>query len=109
MIRHISQFRMEPQPTNGKTLEENISALEAFLNALPEQEKSIVGCRVAHSVTQAPELPDEAPVMFTQVVQMIDFLTPEAAEAYSESAAHQSLVEFSQGMVKKVVAIDFEI
>jgi type IV secretory pathway VirB2 component (pilin) len=60
-------------------------------------------------VTQAPELPDEAPVLFTQVVQMIDFLTPEAAEAYPKSAAHQALVEFSQGMVKKVVAIDFEI
>jgi hypothetical protein len=109
MIRHISQFRMEPQPTGGKTLEENIAALEAFLNALPEQEKSIVGCHVAHSVTQAPELPDEAPVMFTQVVQMIDFLTPEDAAAYPASAAHQALVEFSQGMVKKVVAIDFEI
>ena len=109
MIRHISMFQMEAQPANGKTAAENTRALVDFLNALPAQEPSIVGNRVATYVGQQPELPEEAPVMFTQVVQMIDFAKPEDAAAYPVSQAHQSLMAFSQGMVKKVSAIDFEI
>ena len=109
MIRHISMFQMEPQPANGKTVAENTQALVEFLNALPAREPNIVGNRVAPYVGQQPELPEEDPVMFHQVVQMIDFAKPEDAAAYPESQAHQSLMAFSQGMVKKVSAIDFEI
>ncbi len=109
MVRHISMFQMEPQPTNGKNVAENTQALVDFLNALPAQEPSIVGSHVATYVGQQPELPEEAPVMFHQVVQMIDFVKPEDAAAYPESQAHKSLMGFSQGMVKKVSAIDFEI
>ena len=109
MIRHISMFQMEPKPGNGKTVEENVKDLVAFLEKLPEQEPSIAGCRVASYAGQQPDVPEEAPVMFTQVVQMIDFAKPEAAAAYPASRAHQSLTEFSAGIVKKVSAIDFEI
>ena len=109
MIRHISMFQMESKPANGKTVAENTQALVEFLNALPAREPSIVGNRVAPYVGQQPELPEEDPVMFHQVVQMIDFAKPEDAAAYPESQAHQSLMVFSQGMVKKVSAIDFEI
>lgn len=45
MIRHISMFQMEPKPKNGKTVEENVKDLVAFLEKLPEQEPSIAGCR----------------------------------------------------------------
>ena len=109
MIRHISMFQMEPQPANGKTVEENQRLLVEFLEELPEQEPSIVGCRIAPYAGQQPEVPEEAPVMFHQVVQMIDFAKPEDAAAYPASQAHQSLMAFTQGMVKKVAAIDFEI
>ena len=109
MIRHISMFQMEPKPKNGKTVEENVKDLVAFLEKLPEQEPSIAGCRVASYAGRQPELPEEAPVMFHQVVQMIDFAKPEDAAAYPESQAHKSLMAFTQGMVKKVSAIDFEI
>lgn len=109
MIRHISMFQLEPQPANGKTAAENMQALVDFLNKLPEREPSIVGNRVAPYAGQQPEVPEEAPVMFTQVVQMIDFAKPEDAAAYPASQAHQSLMAFTQGMVKKVSAIDFEI
>ena len=47
--------------------------------------------------------------MFHQVVQMIDFAKSEDAAAYPESQAHKSLMAFTQGMVKKVSTIDFEI
>ncbi len=109
MIRHISMFQMEQKPQNGKTQEENVAALVEFLNALPQQEPSIVGSKAASFVGQQPELPAEAPVMFHQVVQMIDFAKPEDAAAYPASQAHLSLMAFTQGMVKKVSAIDFEI
>ena len=109
MIRHISMFQMEPKPKNGKTVEENVKDLGAFLEKLPEQEPSIAGCRVASYAGQQPDVPEEASVMFTQVVQMIDFAKPEDAAAYPESQAHKSLMAFTQGMVKKVSTIDFEI
>ena len=109
MIRHISMFQMEPHPANGKTVAENTQALVDFLNELPAQEPSIVGNRVASYAGRQPELPEEAPVMFHQVVQMIDFAKPEDAAAYPESQAHKSLMAFTQGMVKKVSTIDFEI
>ena len=81
----------------------------AFLEKLPEQEPSIAGCRVASYAGQQPDVPEEASVMFTQVVQMIDFAKPEEAAAYPASKAHQDLMAFSEGIVKKVSAIDFEI
>ena len=109
MIRHISMFQMEQAPKNGKTVEENMTALVAFLNELPQQEPTIVGAKAASFVGQQPELPEEAPVMFHQVVQMIDFAKPEDSAAYPASQAHRALMEFTQGMVKKVSAIDFEI
>ena len=109
MIRHISMFQMEPQPANGKTVAENTQALVDFLNELPAQEPSIVGNRVASYAGQQPDVPEEASVMFTQVVQMIDFAKPEEAAAYPASKAHQDLMAFSEGIVKKVSAIDFEI
>ena len=71
MIRHISMFQMEPQPANGKTVAENTQALVDFLNELPAQEPSIVGNRVASYAGRQPELPEEAPVMFHQVVQPV--------------------------------------
>ena len=108
MIRHISMFQMEPKPKNGKTVE-NVKDLVAFLEKLPEQEPSIAGCRVASYAGQQPDVPEEASVMFTQVVQMIDFAKPEEAAAYPASKAHQDLMAFSEGIVKKVSAIDFEI
>ena len=109
MIRHISMVQMEPKPKNGKTVEENVKDLVAFLEKLPEQEPSIAGCRVASYAGQQPDVPEEASVMFTQVVQRSDFAKPEEAAAYPASKAHQDLMAFSDGIVKKVSAIDFEI
>ncbi len=110
MIRHISMFRMEPNPANGKTMEENIEALKAFLETLPGMEPSIVGCKIASGIGGPPaDMPDDGPAMFTQVVQMIDFKKPEEVAAWPTTPAHLALVDFTKDMVKKVVAIDFEI
>lgn len=102
-------FQMHPHPANGKTVEENEAALKAFLEKLPEKEPRIVGSKVAVSATPQPELPDDASVVLSQVVQMIDFARPEDAAAYPESPAHLELMAFSEKMVKKVSAIDLEI
>lgn len=109
MIRHISMFQMNPHPVNGKTMEENEAALKAFLEKLPEMEPKIVGSKVAVNAGPQPQVPEDAAVAFSQVVQMIDFARPEDAAAYPESEAHMALMKFSEGMVKKVSAIDLEI
>ena len=56
-----------------------------------------------------PALPDDAPVMFGDLVQIADYDTPEDAAAYPPSKTHMDLVEFSTPMLKKVTAIDFEM
>lgn len=109
MIRHISMFQMNPHPENGKTMEENEAALKEFLEKLPEQEPSIVGSKVAVSTVAQPEMPEDAAVAFSQVVQMIDFARPEDAAAYAGSPAYQALMAFSEKMVRQVNAIDLEI
>ncbi len=109
MIRHISMFEMIPHPTNGNTLEENEAALKAFLERLPEIEPSIIGSKAAIKAGSQPKVPENAAVSFSQIVQMIDFATPEDAAAYPASKAHQALMTFTEGIVKKVTAIDLEI
>ena len=107
MIRHISLFRMMRKPENGKTMEENIQAVKAYLEKLPEMNEAIVGNQVGVSAG-GPDFGMDGPAFFTDVAQVIDFADPKAAMEYPMSQAHVSLVEFTKGMVEKVVAIDYE-
>lgn len=108
MIRHISLFRLLKEPANGKTMEENGKAMVEFLRTLPEKNPAIISCQAGLSLG-GPDGPPDAPVMFTHVAQVIDFADMEGAMAYPASEAHTALVEFSAGVVEKVVAIDYEI
>ena len=109
MIRHISLFRFLDAPANGRTKAENISEIQAYLEKIPAMLPTIVRSYVGPALPGAPDLPDEAPVQFADLAQVIDFKTPEDAAAYPASQAHQDLAALSGPMMKKVIAIDFEI
>lgn len=109
MVRHISMFTMEENPSNGRTVEENETVLKEYLSKIPEQEPSIIGCRVYKTVSPALTMYDDSSVAFAQVVQALDFKNAEAAAAYPATPAHAALQAFSEGIVKKVTTIDFEI
>ena len=109
MIRHISVFTFLDKPANGKTKEENIQAVRAYLEQVPQLYPAMKGSQVGTALGGTPVLPDDAPVMFGDLVQIADYDTREDADGYPPSKAHMDLVEFSTPMLKKVTAIDFEL
>ena len=54
-------------------------------------------------------MPEDAPVMFGDLIQVADFDAVEDAVKYPESEAHVKLAEFSTPMLKKVTVIDYEV
>lgn len=107
MIRHISIFTFLDQPTNGKSKEENIAAVRAYLEKVPQLYPAMKHSQVGVTLGGTPDLPDDAPVMFGDLIQIADYDTVEDANGYPPSKAHMDLVEFSTPMLKKVTAIDF--
>lgn len=109
MIRHISIFKFQSRPENGRTKEENIRTVMACLESIPEKYPAIRSCTVRGPAGPAPEPPAGAGVVFGELVQIIDFAAPEDAAGYGPSAAHQELAALSRGMLEQVTAIDFEL
>lgn len=109
MVRHISVFTFLDNPANGKTKEENIAEVRAYLERVPELYPAMKHQIIGTTVGGTPALPDDAPVMFGDLVQIADYDTPEDAAAYPPSKTHMDLVAFSTPMLKKVTAIDFEM
>ena len=64
---------------------------------------------VAVPVLDTPFVPDNAPVMFGDLVQVLDFDTVEDAANYPTSKAHTDLAAMSTAMLKKVTAIDYQM
>lgn len=109
MIRHISVFTFLDEPQNGKTKAENIEIVRQYLEKVPELYPAIRNNQIGVSVGGTPDLPADAPVIFGDLVQIIDYDTPEDANGYPPSKAHTDLMALSDPMMKKVTAIDFEI
>lgn len=109
MIRHISIFTFSDEPTNGKTKAENIAAVRAYLERVPALYPAMTRQTVCTALGGGPNPPDDAPVLFGDLVQIADYDTPEAAQGYAPSKAHRELVELTAPMMKKVTAIDFEL
>lgn len=109
MIRHISIFTFSDEPTNGKTKAENIAAVRAYLERVPALYPAMTRQTVGTALGSGPNPPDDAPVLFGDLVQIADYDTPEAAQGYAPSKAHRELVELTAPMMKKVTAIDFEL
>ena len=101
MIRHISIFFLNDPARDSEAMLQLLRDVEPQLTDIVDYK---VGCSVG-----APDLPDLPGVpKFGHVAQIIDFATVEAAAGYGAHPAHQALVKASDGMVKQVVAMDFE-
>lgn len=109
MIRHISIFTFLDDPVNGKTKEENIQTVRAFLDTIPRRYPVVRSQIIGSSLGGNPPMPDDAPVLFGDLVQVMDFDSAEDALGYGPSPAHSELVNLSGPMLKKVTAIDFEL
>lgn len=109
MIRHISIFTFLDEPANGKTKAENMAEVRAYLEKVPQLYPAMKRQQVGVTLGGTPALPDDAPVMFGDLVQIADYDTAEDAIGYPPSKAHTDLVELSGPMLKKVTAIDFEM
>ena len=109
MIRHISVFTFLDQSADGKTKAENMAEVRAYLEKVPQLYPAMKRQQIGVTAGGTPVLPDDAPVMFGDLVQIADYDTLEDANGYPPSKAHMDLVEFSTPMLKKVTAIDFEI
>ena len=103
MVRHISVFTFKDTPDKQKNIETVKDFLEKVPSLYPAVKRQVIGCQVA----ETPCLPDDAPVMFGDLIQLADFDTLEDAAGYPASEAHTKLAEFSTPMLKKVTAIDY--
>lgn len=109
MIRHISVFTFKDSSPDGRSKAENIETVRAYLETVPARYPAMVRQHIAVQKAHTPDLPEDAPVMFGDLVQEADFATIEDADGYPASAAHTELAEFSTPMLRKVTAIDYEI
>ena len=107
MIRHMSLFRMSPNPENGSTMEENIAALQAYLEKLPEQVPAVTRCRI--TVNVQTEEQDGVETEFTQVCQLLDFVKIESVDEYLESPVYRTLRDYAARMTEKVIDINLHI
>lgn len=98
MVRHISVFTLEDK----KELPLLKSLLEEAGKKCPLIRQSQIGENISAPPKEGLVGPD-----FGDLVQIIDFDTPEDAKAYPTSEAHINLFHNSPKM-KKVTAIDFE-
>ena len=105
MVRHISVLTFLDTPEK----EQNVETVRAFMEQMPEMHPAIRNSVVAVPVLSTPFLPDDAPVMFGDLVQLLDFDTVEDAADYPLSKAHTDLAAMSTAMLKKVTSIDYQI
>jgi len=105
MVRHISVLTFLDTPEK----EQNIASVRAYLERVPEMYPAIRNSVVAVPVLDTPFVPDNAPVMFGDLVQVLDFDTVEDAANYPTSKAHTDLAAMSTAMLKKVTAIDYQM
>lgn len=103
MVRHISVFTFKDTPDKQK----NIETVKAYLDTVPSLYPAVKHQVIGSQVADTPCLPDDAPVMFGDLIQVADFDTLEDANGYPASEAHTKLAEFSTPMLKKVTTIDY--
>lgn len=105
MIRHISVFTFKNVPEKAANIQQVRAILDTFPDICPLVKNQIIAAPAAPT----PPLPEDAPIMFGDLVQICDFETPADAAAYPASEAHTQLAAFSTPMMRKVTTIDYEI
>ncbi len=109
MFKHISIFAFSNAPSNGKTKEENIKMAEEYLATIPDKYPAVSSQQVFRSLAPAPhDMPDDAPVIIGDLVQIMSFETKEGLDGYAPSEAHRGLIELTDPVMKKVTAFDYE-
>ena len=109
MIRHISVFTFLETGRNGKSKQENIETIRAYLEKVPAMYPAMKACQIGVAIPgEVPDLPEGACPLFGDLVQIADYETLEDANGYPPSKAHMDLVALSDPMLEKVTAIDFE-
>ncbi len=103
MIRHVSIFTFLDVPEK----QQNIETVRACLERMPELYPPMKNAVVAVPAAPAEPLPDDAPVMQGDLIQIADYDTLDDANAYAPSKAHMDLVALSTPMLKKVTVIDY--
>lgn len=98
MIRHISVFTLEDK--------KDLPLLKSLLEETGKNCSLIRHSQIGENIAAPPKEGLEGPD-FGDLVQVIDFDTPEDAKAYPTSETHIHLFHNSPKM-KKVTAIDFE-
>ena len=108
MYRHISVFTLSDTPKTGKTKEENIEIIRAYLENVPALYPAMKAQQIGVAIPgDPPELPPDACPLFGDLVQIADYETLEDLNGYPPSKAHMDLVALSDPMLEKVTAIDF--
>lgn len=105
LIRHISVFTFLDHPANGKTKAENIEEVRSYLERVPQLYTPIRRQVIASTLGGTPALPEDAPVMFGDLLQIADYDNAKDANGYPPPKAHMYLVELSAPMMKKVIEI----
>ncbi len=105
MIRHVSIFSLRDVPEKR----ENLAELQALLEQVPGLYPPARRQRLYRPAAPAPALPEDAPILFGDLIQIVDFETSADAEGYPDSEAHRMLAERSGPALKKVTAMDYEV
>lgn len=109
MVRHISAFTFLEDSGDGKSKEEHIQLVREYMERIPELYPAICRQEIGVTLGGTPFVPDNGPVMFADLVQIVEYDTVEDALGYAPSEAHQGLQKLSSPFLKKVTSIDFEL
>ena len=108
MIRHISLFMFADTPEKAG----NIAAVRDLLEQIPALYPAVRAQQVGTALPAGgppPALAEDAALpLFGDLVQVVDFDTPEDAAGYPASEAHRALTALSGPMGVRVAAIDYE-
>ncbi len=104
MYKHISMFRFRDR-TN---LEAVRAEFKAQLLEFPAHIPSIADCQVIENILAQPEVPDAAPLLFCDLVQILSFRTAQELAAYPHDPHHMAQVQATDHLVERVCIIDFK-
>lgn len=105
MVRHISVFVFRDVPEKGQ----NIQQVRDFLETLPAICPLVKNQVIAEPAASTPILPEDAPTMFGDLVQICDFDSVADAGAYPATEGHIQLAHLATPLLQKVTVIDYAL
>ena len=105
MMRHVSVFRLKPECRTP----EIIAQVEQALRDLPNRVLAITACEIGVKPAAMPAESPDGHVQFYDLIQIIDFATPEDCAAYPATEGHQTFLESTSQYMEQVIAIDYPV